>query len=141
MVPYNDRYIAPREKWQKNYIPFAGYLAMIYGAERHAWGLIMKRYVRMKKIVLPDEFKEFGRLFLEKHPEFRRSRKIRDDIFLYSCQGAYWNKRQVSPVFLGYFCLFDMQPPSKCILPEKKDSYLIDMFAMELNKIKKGIKK
>ena len=141
MVPDDEWYLFPREKWKKNYIPFAGYLAMKYGAERSAWRVIMNRYVRMKKIVWPDEFKEFGRLFWEKHPEFRSSRVVSGDISLYSYQGAYWNKGWVSPVFLGYSCLFDIEPPSKSILPEEQDTYLINRFFWELNKIKKGAKK
>ena len=91
-IPEGQSFLSDKEKWQKNYIPFAGYLACKYqGGFRDAWSLIVMRYVRMKGVVWPDEFEAFYLLFAHKHPEFMGSTRIKNDRSEYGRSGCYWD--------------------------------------------------
>lgn len=54
-----------------------------------AFEIIFKRYVRMKKIVLPHEVYKFEELFLKKHPEFCASTGISSFVYNMSTGAAY----------------------------------------------------
>jgi hypothetical protein len=142
-VPEEHRYMTNRDKWNRNYIPFAGYLAGEYkDGFRAAWEIIMTRYVRMKGIVYPHEFKEFSELFKVKHPEFMRSKKINDDMFNYGEYGSYYDYKykNVLGLFGGYGCLFPIEWDHKKPKPEKTNKFIIDSMFNELYKLKRGYK-
>ncbi|MDP3875883.1 MAG: hypothetical protein Q8Q50_02770 [Methylobacter sp.] len=88
-IPVEVRFMPAKEMWQKNYIPFAGYLAMRYDSQASAWTKIMSRWVRMKSVVWPDEFRAFYELFTKKHPEFSSKRAWNDNC-TYGRNGAYY---------------------------------------------------
>ena len=139
MVPDGQWFLSNREKWQKNYIPFAGYLAGKHqGGIVDAWDLIMNRYVKMKGVVWPDEFKLFHLLFAHKHPEFMRSTRIKNDRSEYGYAGCYWDYKMKLPVRLfGYYDgLFYGEPIRP--KPEKRDKVFLDLIGNELQLIKRG---
>ena len=139
MVPDGQWYLSNKEKWQKNYIPFAGYLAGKHqGGIVDAWDLIMNRYVKMKGVVWPDEFKSFHLLFAHKHPEFMRSTRIKNDRSEYGYAGCYWDYKMKLPVRLfGYYDgLFYGEPIRP--QPAKRDKVFLDLIGNELHLIKRG---
>ena len=137
-VPDGQWFLSNKEKWKKNYIPFAGYLALKYtGGYRDAWDLIISRYVRMKGVVWPDEFEVFYLLFKHKHPEFMDSRRIQNDRNEYSDLGCYWDysyKRHKN--LFGRGGLFYGNPISP--KPEKRDKVFLELIGYEMFSIKKG---
>ena len=137
-IPERQSFLSDKEKWQKNYIPFAGYLACKYqGGFRDAWSLIVMRYVRMKSVVWPDEFEAFYLLFAHKHPEFMGSTRIKNDRSEYGRSGCYWDyKCRSHRVLFGYSGIFNCEPISP--KPEKRDKVFLDLVSNEMYAIKKG---
>ncbi len=136
-VPEGQWFLSDKEKWQKNYIPFAGYLSFKYGGLRHAWDEILTRYVRMKGVVWPDEFEAFYLLFANKHPEFMGSTRIKNDRSEYSDFGCYWDySRRRHKNLFGRGGLFYGKPISP--KPEKRDKVFLDLVGNEMYAIKKG---
>ena len=135
-INYDDRHdimeLTSKERWRRNYTPFAGYLASKYvGGFATAWNVILKRYVRRKQIVWPDEFEAFYQLFRYKHPEFMGSRIIRDDHHTYAYLGVCWVNGHVNRLF-GLDGLFHSDPISP--KPEDRDRMLIKLAALEFKK-------
>jgi len=103
-IPEEERNIDIKEMWRRGYIPFAGYLANGCAFPGQAWSEIFKRYCRIKKIVMPDEFVRFVDIYITKHPELSVSTRLRDDKYLYSEFGAVWLDGYVQPLtkLVGY---------------------------------------
>jgi len=133
-------YMTGKEHWKLNHIPFAVYIGWGYASPfPEAWGKILKRYVRFKGIVWPDEMKAFSKLFKEKHPEFMSSRNIKNDMLGYGWAGCYWDYRHKMPHRLfgsGNFDLFDCYPKSP--KPQKRDKIFLDLIDAEMFRVKKG---
>jgi hypothetical protein len=121
--------------WQKGYVPYIAILSNRQQENHRAFESILARYIRKKGGILwPDEFKEFSRMFFEKHPETKYgtgSRLIRDDMYTYSDRGCALSKWNFGGIrilkMFGWHAdsLFHQNAPKKLPKQNKRTSALL----------------
>lgn len=94
-------YIGSKSCWQAGHIPFAGYLLGKYYGNKAAI-VIFERYVRMKKIVWPDEVQRFIELWRDKHPEIA-IKGFMNHYGRLDYWGAYDHNGKINRLFAGAF--------------------------------------
>ena len=113
-----------KEAWQKGEISYYLYMEVKYGSAKNFGQEIFLRYLRFKKIALPEECHNFFSLLFKKYPYITSSRRLCNDSADFSNNGAYLYKGLYPRRIFDRYCgLITKTSPREFYIYDKDHPY------------------